>query len=68
MNEFNKNNLITGLNVFLIIAWALITIATCSVIWNLVPVTAAKLVAGGMFIFNGTAIAEKIIRFKKKNK
>ena len=50
----------------LIVIWAVLTIATCAMVWNHIPTVVNSLVALGLFAFNATAIVQKFRAFSKK--
>ena len=66
MNEQNKHNMKSGLEILLIFIWAVLTAATCAIIWNFVPTILNSLVAVGLFSFNAVAIIRQIIDFNRR--
>ena len=66
MNEQSKHNMNRGLGMLLIIIWAMLTIATCAMVWNFIPAILNSLVALGLFAFNSVAIVQKFRAFNKK--
>ena len=66
MNEFNKGNMKWGLKVLLIFVWAILSIATCAMVWNFVPSVLGKVAALGLFGFNGVAVVQKGRALSKK--
>ena len=65
MEENNKKGLKKGLNILIMIIWAILTIATCCIVWNSVPGLGFAITAGALFAFNSAAIIEKIRRLKE---
>ena len=66
MNEFNKGNMKWGLKVLLIFVWAILSIATCAMVWNFVPSVLGKVAALALFGFNGVAVVQKGKALSKK--
>lgn len=66
MNEFNKGNMKWGLKVLLIFVWAILSIATCAIVWNFVPSVLGCIAAAGLFVFNAVAIIKEGKSLSKK--
>ena len=66
MNEFNKGNMKWGLKVLLIFVWAILSIATCAMVWNFVPSVLGKVAALALFWFNGVDVVQKGRALSKK--
>jgi hypothetical protein len=66
MNEQNKHNMSRGLELLLIFIWAILTAATCAMIWNFIPTILNSLVALGLFSFNAVAIIRQIRDFNRR--
>ena len=66
MNEQSKHNMKRGLEILLIFIWAVLTAATCAMIWNFIPTILNSLVAVGLFSFNAAAIIRQIIDFNRR--
>ena len=66
MNELSKHNMKRGLGMLLIVIWAMLTVATCAMVWNFIPTILNSLVALGLFAFNAAAIVQKFRAFSKK--
>lgn len=60
--NFGTNNFKWGIKVFLIIIWALLTIATCAGVWNSGAEPFVGWAALLLLIFNATAITGSVIK------
>ena len=66
MNEFNKGNMKWGLKVLLIFVWAILSVATCAMVWNFVPSVFGCIAAIGLLAFNSIAIVKEGKSLSKK--
>ena len=66
MNEFNKGNMKWGLKVLLIFVWAILSVATCAMVWNFIPNVLGKVAALALLGFNGVAVVQKSRALSKK--
>lgn len=56
MNPENNHRVNLGIKVFGLFAWAVLTIATCCVIWNAKAGAAASILAGVLLLANAIVI------------
>jgi len=65
MEQENKNNIARWLKILAIVAYALITVITCSAVWNSRPGAFISVVALALFATNGYVIYRKVKALKE---
>ena len=64
MTPENKYRVNLGIKVFGLFAWAILTIATCAVVWNAKAGAAASILAGALLLANAVVIFLIVKSFK----
>ncbi len=67
MKETNKKTVIMWLEIFALFIYGLLTIITCSAVWNSRPGAFISIVALALFGVNGYIIVRKAMKLSKDN-
>lgn len=67
MIPIDKNRVIALLEVLAVLMYGLLTIATCSAVWNSKPVPTLSVFAGLLMLANGFVIYRSVKELKKRN-